>query len=153
MKPLCLLFLSAAAAFAQPFTFGVKGGMPMTDFLKVARTQNFTASTATNRYIVGATAELRLPFGLAWKWMCSTAIPPQLERVIGNIATNVTNTTRAAVRGVSAAGEVSFQEIRTSICGRGRNVGQTKWIDADGQGWWQRHEYHDTSNVSNCATT
>lgn len=64
MKPLCLLFLSAAAAFSQPFSFGVKGGMPMTDFLNAARTQNFTASTTTNRYIVGATAELRLPFGL-----------------------------------------------------------------------------------------
>ncbi len=38
--------------------------MPMTDFLNAARTQNFSASTTTNRYIVGATAELRLPFGL-----------------------------------------------------------------------------------------
>ena len=26
--------------------------------------QNFTASTTTNRYIIGPTAELRLPFGL-----------------------------------------------------------------------------------------
>jgi hypothetical protein len=64
MRPLCLLFLSAAAAFSQPFSFGVKGGMPMTDFLNAARTQNFTSFTTTNRYIVGATAELRLPFGL-----------------------------------------------------------------------------------------
>jgi hypothetical protein len=64
MKPLCLLFLSAAAAFSQPFSFGVKGGMPMTDFLAVTRTQNINSSTTTNRYIVGVTAELRLPFGL-----------------------------------------------------------------------------------------
>ncbi len=38
--------------------------MPMTDFLNAASSQNFTASTTTNRYIVGPTAELRLPFGL-----------------------------------------------------------------------------------------
>jgi hypothetical protein len=64
MKPLCLLFLSAAAAFSQPFSYGVKGGMPLTDFLDVARAQNINASTTTNRYIVGVTGEARLPFGL-----------------------------------------------------------------------------------------
>ena len=64
MKPLCLLFLLAAAAFAQPFAYGVKGGMPFTDFLDVARAQNIDASTTTNRYIVGVTGEARLPFGL-----------------------------------------------------------------------------------------
>ena len=38
MRPLCLLFLvCAAAAFSQPFSFGVKGGMPMTDFIDAAR--------------------------------------------------------------------------------------------------------------------
>ena len=64
MKPLCLLILSAVAGFSQPFSFGVKGGMPMTDFLNAARSQNFTSFTTTNRYIVGVTGELRLPFGL-----------------------------------------------------------------------------------------
>ena len=64
MRPLCLLFLSAAAAFSQPFSFGVKGGLPMTDFLSAVRSQNFTSTTTTNRYIIGPTAELRLPFGL-----------------------------------------------------------------------------------------
>jgi opacity protein-like surface antigen len=64
MKPLCLLFLTAAAAFSQPFSFGVKGGLPLTDFLTAARSQNINASTTTNRYIVGVTGEARLPFGL-----------------------------------------------------------------------------------------
>jgi opacity protein-like surface antigen len=64
MRPLCLLFLSAAAAFSQPFSFGVKGGLPMTDFLSSVRSQSFTSTTTTNRYIIGPTAELRLPFGL-----------------------------------------------------------------------------------------
>jgi hypothetical protein len=64
MKPLCLLFFSAATAFSQPFSYGVKGGMPMTDFVDAVRAQNINASTTTNRYIVGVTGEARLPFGL-----------------------------------------------------------------------------------------
>lgn len=64
MKPLCLLFFSAAAAFSQPFSYGVKGGMPLTDFVDAVRAQNINASTTTNRYIVGVTGEARLPFGL-----------------------------------------------------------------------------------------
>ena len=64
MKPLCLMFLFAAAAFSQPFSYGVKGGMPMTDFVDAVRAQNINASTTTNRYIVGVTGEARLPFGL-----------------------------------------------------------------------------------------
>jgi opacity protein-like surface antigen len=71
MRLLCLLLLSAASAFSQPFSFGVRGGVPMTDFLNAANGQtfNFTGQTSsftasTNRYIVGPTAELRLPFGL-----------------------------------------------------------------------------------------
>jgi opacity protein-like surface antigen len=64
MRLLSLLFLSAAAAFSQPFSFGAKLGVPMTDFLSAVRSQNFTSSTVTNRYIVGATGEARLPFGL-----------------------------------------------------------------------------------------
>ena len=67
MKPLWMLLLAlflSAAAFSQPFSYGVKGGMPLTDFVDAARSQNITASTFTNRYIVGVTGEARLPFGL-----------------------------------------------------------------------------------------
>jgi opacity protein-like surface antigen len=92
MKPLCLLILTAAAAFSQPFSFGVKGGMPMTDFLTAARTQNFTASTATNRYIVGATAELRLPFGLGVEAdVLYRHFRYSSSGVIGSITSNLTN--------------------------------------------------------------
>ncbi len=92
MKPTCLLILSAAAAFAQPFSFGVKGGMPMTDFLNVVRTQNINASTTTNRYIVGLTGEVRSSFGLGvevdvlyrhFRYSSSTGI--------GNVTSNLTN--------------------------------------------------------------
>jgi len=64
MRPVYLLLLSAAAAFSQPISFGVKGGLPMTDFVDAVNSGRFTASTVTNRYIVGPTVELRLPFGL-----------------------------------------------------------------------------------------
>jgi opacity protein-like surface antigen len=60
------MLLGAAAAFSQPFSFGLKGGLPMTDFLNTAQSSisSLSFTSATNRYIVGPTAELRLPFGL-----------------------------------------------------------------------------------------
>jgi hypothetical protein len=62
---LWVIFLAGAPlALAQPFTFGVKGGVPLTDFLSATSTGNLGYFTTTNRYIVGPTAELRLPFGL-----------------------------------------------------------------------------------------
>ncbi len=66
MKPLILLFVGGAAAFSQPFTFGVKGGVPLTDFLNVASAlpDQPSALANTNRYVVGPTVELRLPAGL-----------------------------------------------------------------------------------------
>jgi len=64
MRLVSLFLLTTAAACAQPFSFGIKGGLPMTDFLDAARSQNLSSTAYTNRYIVGPTAELRLPFGL-----------------------------------------------------------------------------------------
>jgi opacity protein-like surface antigen len=64
MRPILLLLLSAAAVCAQPIGFGIKGGLPMNDFLNAARGQNFSFDTTTNRYIIGPMVELRLPFGL-----------------------------------------------------------------------------------------
>jgi len=64
MKPLVLLLLSGAAAFSQPFGFGIKGGVPMTDFLSAtSRPAGLSYIANTNRYVVGPMAELRLPFG------------------------------------------------------------------------------------------
>jgi opacity protein-like surface antigen len=64
MRLLFPFLLSAAAAFSQPFSFGLRGGVPMTEFLDATKSQNFSFTTSTNLYIVGPTAELRLPFGL-----------------------------------------------------------------------------------------
>jgi opacity protein-like surface antigen len=64
MRLLFLLTAGAAGAFCQPFSFGVKAGVPLNDFLSAAQSQNVSYVTATNRYIGGVTAELHLPFGL-----------------------------------------------------------------------------------------
>ncbi len=64
MRLLSVFFAAAAAAFCQPFSFGVKAGVPLTDFLTAAESQNVSYFTSTNRYIAGVTGELHLPFGL-----------------------------------------------------------------------------------------
>jgi hypothetical protein len=61
MRSAILLLLPAVAAAAGPFSAGVKAGLPLTDFLN---TVSGTTGTATDRYLVGPTAELHLPFGL-----------------------------------------------------------------------------------------
>jgi hypothetical protein len=63
--------LAAFSAFSQPLTFGVKGGVPLTDLLSTPGFPSglqpgpgFTppgATSTTNPYIVGATVEVRLP--------------------------------------------------------------------------------------------
>jgi opacity protein-like surface antigen len=61
---LWVIFLAGAPlALAQPVTVGVKGGVPLTDFLSATSTGNLGYFTTTNRYIVGPEAELHLPFG------------------------------------------------------------------------------------------
>ena len=64
MRPLFLLLFGAVSALAQPFSFGVKAGVPLNGFLDAAQSQHFAFNATTNRYIVGPTAELHLPFGL-----------------------------------------------------------------------------------------
>jgi opacity protein-like surface antigen len=67
-----LPLLAAASAFAQPLTFGVKAGMPLTDFLSTVESQRVEGVLGifpgffsnTRPYVLGATAELRLPASL-----------------------------------------------------------------------------------------
>ena len=63
MRSLCLLLFSTTAVIAQPIGFGVKGGLPLTDFLDATKGQTFRFDTTTNRYIIGPSVELRLPAG------------------------------------------------------------------------------------------
>jgi len=64
MRILLPLLVSAIPAFAQPLTVGAKVGVPATDFLSTVQSSRFGFNSSTQRYIVGATAELRLPKGL-----------------------------------------------------------------------------------------
>ena len=65
MKPAILFLFSAAAAFSQPFSAGVKVGLPLTNFIDTVNSGNLTSSSNTDRFIVGVTAELHLPLGLS----------------------------------------------------------------------------------------
>jgi opacity protein-like surface antigen len=59
---LAALFFTAAVAPAQTFSFGAKGGVPLTDFMGIG--YPLTSST-TNRYIIGVGLEARLSSRLA----------------------------------------------------------------------------------------
>jgi len=60
MRPLFLFLLGAASAWPQPFSAGLKAGVPLTDFFTTVENISYSVP---NRYIVGVTAELRLPAG------------------------------------------------------------------------------------------
>jgi len=64
MKSFVLFALGALSAFSQPFTAGVKLGIPVTNYLGSVNSDNVTFPSYTNRYLGGPTVELRLPFGL-----------------------------------------------------------------------------------------
>ena len=64
MRLLFPLLLGACSLGAQPFSFGLKAGVPLTNSLSTFQDFPFSSSTANNRYIVGPMVELRLPFGL-----------------------------------------------------------------------------------------
>ncbi len=56
---LCLVL--AGASFAQPVSIGVKAGVPLTDFVDVAKGDHSAYFTNTKRYTLGPTIEFHLP--------------------------------------------------------------------------------------------
>ena len=60
-----LLFIGALPALPQPFSVGVKAGVPLTDFLSTVKSPNLGFNSSTKRYILGASAQLNLPAGFA----------------------------------------------------------------------------------------
>jgi hypothetical protein len=62
MKSLFLLLLVGGSALAQPFSAGIKAGLPLTDFLSEAQGDS---TTKTDHYLIGPDVELRLPLGLS----------------------------------------------------------------------------------------
>lgn len=69
MRYVLLFTISAAATFAQPVSFGIKAGVPLTNLLyATSYTPGILFSqytSMTSLYIVGPAVEVRLPFGLA----------------------------------------------------------------------------------------
>jgi len=59
-----LFLLGSTSVFAQPFSAGIKAGVPLNDFLNAAGNGTFDYTAPTQRYIVGGMAEVRLPLGL-----------------------------------------------------------------------------------------
>ena len=64
MKPLILLLFGALSAFADPFSFGIKAGLPLTEFVDTVDSGRFRFTSSNHHYIVGPSFELRLPAGL-----------------------------------------------------------------------------------------
>jgi hypothetical protein len=67
MRSLLLLLAALSSAWAQPFSAGLKAGVPFTDVITAVNTGggSILSSTSTDRFIVGVTAELHLPLGLS----------------------------------------------------------------------------------------
>ena len=63
MRYLLVLLLGGVIASAEPFWIGVKGGIPVNDFVNGTSTAQGVLSSTSNRYIVGPELELSLPFG------------------------------------------------------------------------------------------
>ena len=68
MRPLILLLLAAAVLAAQPISFGLKGGVPLTDFIDaVGNGSSLSAVEHPQRYLLGPTVELKLPMSFAFE--------------------------------------------------------------------------------------
>jgi len=65
MRPLFLFLLGAAVLPAQPVSFGVKGGVPLNDFIDTVSSPGLSAFSQTKRFIVGPMFELHLPWGFS----------------------------------------------------------------------------------------
>jgi hypothetical protein len=68
MKALCVLLLSGFSVSAQSFHFGIRAGVPLTDYFQTGSVQNLGSDTYvsdTKRYTFGPTVELRLPMRLS----------------------------------------------------------------------------------------
>ena len=65
MRSLLLFLLGASVLAAQPVSFGVKAGVPLTDFIDTVSSSSFTAATSSNHLIIGPMFELHLPWGFS----------------------------------------------------------------------------------------
>jgi hypothetical protein len=59
--------LAALPCYAQTFSVGVKAGVPITEAYSAAYFSNGNSATYQDRYVIGPTAEIHLPFGLSFE--------------------------------------------------------------------------------------
>jgi len=64
MRPVLLFLMTSIPVLAQPFSAGIKAGIPLSDFLSAAGNGTFNYSAPNQPYIIGGMAEVRLPFSL-----------------------------------------------------------------------------------------
>jgi len=62
MRLILALLLASTSAFAE-LAFGVKGGLPLTDFFHAVDNPGATFRSSSTPFILGPTIELHLPFG------------------------------------------------------------------------------------------
>jgi hypothetical protein len=60
---LLLLFLAGTMSVQGQFSFGVRGGLPFTNFFQAASNPQETFNSSATQFIIGPTVELRLPAG------------------------------------------------------------------------------------------
>jgi hypothetical protein len=65
LRTFLVFFVLASAALAQPFSFGLKVGVPLNDAYEIATSSNRNYFSDTTQYTIGALAEVRLPLGLS----------------------------------------------------------------------------------------
>ncbi len=57
-----LILMTAAAACAQPISFGGRIGAPLSDAIKAGVTRDLAYATTSRRLVIGPTLEINLPF-------------------------------------------------------------------------------------------
>jgi hypothetical protein len=65
MRLLLILSLGTISLDAQPLMFGGKGGVPITEVVEAGTGAKASYGNVTNRYLVGPTVEVTLPFGVS----------------------------------------------------------------------------------------
>jgi opacity protein-like surface antigen len=73
------------SVFAQPFSAGIKAGVPLTDSLNASQNGIFEYNAPAQRYIIGGMAEVRLPLGFGVEF---DALYRNLQYSSGAIAFN-----------------------------------------------------------------
>ncbi len=93
MRTWILLFVAVTSAAAQPLRFGVKAGMPLTDFFSTVQNQTFSLANTSKQYVIGPSLELKLPLGFGIEFDAlyrrlsyngGSLLPTTSENVTGN---------------------------------------------------------------------